>query len=146
MFEQKIVCVCTYSPDVSADHEADVFGEGMNQLEQRRTRVRVSRHDQTLRPVNKDVFLNHQTLDWKEIAGVLHKSRIPFNFLKFFHILTQNCKAWPLANLPKTASTHKQISSPGGWCKTLGNALSRSKPRADLKFFTWSSTPVRFRQ
>lgn len=76
MFEQQIMC--TYGPDVSADHEADVLGEGMNQLEQRRTRVRVSRHDQTLRPGNKDIFLKRRTLDWTEIADVLLKSGIPF--------------------------------------------------------------------
>lgn len=80
MFEQQIVCVCTYGPDVSADHEADVLGEGMNQLKQRRTRVRVSRHDQTLWPVNKDVFLNIKLLTGK-------KSQAFFSNQEFLSIL-----------------------------------------------------------
>lgn len=54
--------ICTYSPDVTADHEADVLGERMNQLKQSRTRVWITSQHQTLWPVNMEFnhFLKHQ--------------------------------------------------------------------------------------
>ncbi len=60
-----VICVlqqliCTYSPDVTADHEANVLGERMNQLKQSRTRVRIAGQHQTLRPVNME-FIHRDT-------------------------------------------------------------------------------------
>lgn len=46
--------ICTYGPDVSADHEADILGERINQLKQSRTRVWITSHHQTLWPGNMD--------------------------------------------------------------------------------------------
>ena len=46
--------VCTYSPDVTADHETDVLGERMNQMKQSRTRVWITGQHQTLRPANME--------------------------------------------------------------------------------------------
>lgn len=51
----------TYRSDMSTDHESYVLGEGMNQLEQGRTRVWISSQNQTLRPVNKKQSKWHQT-------------------------------------------------------------------------------------
>lgn len=47
--------IITYRSDMSADHESYVFGEGMNQLKQGRTRVWISSQDQTLRPASKEI-------------------------------------------------------------------------------------------
>jgi len=42
--------VCTYSPDVATDHQANVLGEGVNQVCQCRTGGGVANHHQALGP------------------------------------------------------------------------------------------------
>lgn len=47
--------ICTYCLHVTADHEADVLGERMNQLKQSRASVWITSQHQTLGPVNTDL-------------------------------------------------------------------------------------------
>lgn len=102
MYEQRRQFICTYGPDVGADHEADVLGERMNQLEQSWARVRISSHDQTLRPVNKGFNHRESSLDIKLLTGQSYT----------FNIVEDFCRM-----------LLKQILSPGSiqkWYKKLG--------------------------
>lgn len=120
-------CHSTHCLDMTADHEADVLGERMNQLKQSRTSVWITSQHQTLGPGNTH-FTHSLKLfkrDFRPHGSFMGLSGAGF---RTWFVIYCNCTVKILL-----------------WSH-LDPKTSRLNQQADLKFFTWSSTPVRLRQ